>query len=118
MGVAAIYLSLNCPSCGETKDFSDPRCLFHWLGALVFALFVAAPLVIFLFSKARREKGKFLWTFVVTVAFLLLMLVLLITVGKSTLIENLPVIGAYLLLLVLNFTHLFDTEDVRAEAGA
>ena len=117
VGAAAIYLSLNCPSCGETKDFSDPRCLAHWLGALVFALCIASPIIVFLFSMARRERGLFLLWFIVAVVFLAVMLVLLIVVGKSTLIENLPVIGGFLLLFLLNFTHTSDTDAVRAEAG-
>ncbi len=113
IGAAAIYLSLNCPSMGESKDFSDPRCLFHWLGALVFAMCVAAPLIVFLFCKARQGNGRFRWTFLGFVGLLLVMLVLLITVGKSAMIENIPVFGAYLVLGLLNFTELYTGASPR-----
>lgn len=108
IGSAAIYLTINCPSMGDDdKDFSIPRCSVHWAGALLFAVCCAAPLVIFLFSKARKEKGKFLGGLIVFALLLLVMLVLLITVGKSAIIENIPMIAAYVLLFILNFTNFF-----------
>ena len=115
IGAAAIYMTINCPSFGETKDFSVPRCLAHWSGALLFAVCIAAPLVIFLFRKAKEEKGKFLWTLIVVVALLATMVVLLITVGKSAMIENIPMIAGYILVYLLNFTHFFDTSPVTNE---
>ena len=108
VGTAAIYLSLNCPSLGETKDFSDPRCVAHWLGALIFAFLIAAPVVMFLYHMAHTEKGLFRPTFYGFVAILLLMIILLVTVGKSALIENLPIVAAYLILLAMNFTNLYE----------
>ena len=107
LGSAAIYMTINCPSIGEGKDFSDPRCTAHWAGALLFAVFCAAPLIIFLFSKAKIEKGRFLVTLIVFAAVLLVMLVLLITVGKSAIIENIPMIVSYVMLFILNFTDFF-----------
>ena len=108
LGAAAIYLTINCPSFGETKDFSVPRCLAHWSGALIFAVCIAAPFIILLFAKARQEKGRFLAMLIVAVVFLGTMLVLLITVGKSAMIENLPMVGGYLLAILLNFTNVFE----------
>lgn len=108
LGAAAIYLTINCPSYGETKDFSVPRCAAHWSGALIFAVCSAAPFIILLFAKARQEKGRFRTALIVFVVFLAIMLVLLITVGKSTTIENLPMFGAYLLAVLLNFTNTFE----------
>ena len=111
LGSAAIYLTINCPSMGdEDKDFSIPRCSVHWAGALLFAVCCAAPLVIFLFSKAKREKGRFLFGLIFFVGLLLVMLVLLITVGKSAIIENIPMVAAYILLFALNFTGFFERE--------
>lgn len=109
LGSAAIYLTINCPSMGDDdKDFSIPRCSVHWAGALLFAVCCAAPLVIFLFSKAKREKGRFLFGLIFFVSLLLVMLVLLITVGKSAIIENIPMVAAYILLFTLNFTGFFE----------
>ncbi len=45
---------------------------------------------------------------VIFAAILALMLVLLVTVGKSAFIENLPMWVAYILLFMINFTSFFD----------
>lgn len=108
LGSAAIFMTINLPSYGENKDFSVPRCSVHWAGALLFAACCAAPLVLFLLSKARKEKGRYLGALIFFCATLLLMLVLLLTVGKSAIIENIPMVVAYLLMLVLNFTNFFE----------
>ncbi len=109
IGCAAIYLTINCPSMGDDdKDFSIPRCSVHWAGALIFAACCAAPLIIFLFSKGRREKGRFLGAFIIFVALLVVMAVLLVTVGKSAMIENIPMVAAYILLITLNFTDFYE----------
>ncbi len=112
IGSAAIYMTINCPSMGDKdKDFSIPRCSVHWAGALLFAVCCAAPLVIFLFSKARKEKGRYLFGLIVFCAILALMAVLLVTVGKSAIIENIPMVAAYVLLLILNFTDFFPMKE-------
>ncbi|MCR5523751.1 MAG: hypothetical protein K6F64_08990 [Clostridia bacterium] len=116
LGSAAIYLTINCPSMGDDdKDFSIPRCSVHWAGALLFAVCCAAPLIIFLFSKARKEKGRFLGGLIIFGLLLIVMLVLLITVGKSAIIENIPMIAAYVLLFIINFTDFFGQKQSEAQ---
>lgn len=45
------------------------------------------------------------------------MLVLLLTVGKSAIIENIPMQAAYVLLFLLNFTNVFPVKKAeKAEA--
>ena len=110
IGAVAIYVTVNCPSMGEKalSFFPRPRMVGHWAGALIFAFGCAVPVVLFLFNSAKRLKGKFAVTAVVFVALLLLMLALLIFVGKSAIIENIPMVAAYALLLAFNFTHFYD----------
>ena len=79
----------------------------HWIGALLFAFCCAIPMVLLLINKARELKGPFLVGLIVFCAILLTMLVLLITVGKSAIIENIPMQAAYVLLFLLNFTNVF-----------
>ena len=47
-----------------------------------------------------------------------LILVLLITVGKSAIIENIPMQAAYILLFLLNFTNIFEKKTAAKEAVA
>ena len=118
IGSAAIFVTINCPSMGEEMHLDSPRCRAHWAGALIFAFCCAAPMVILLFSKARKEKGAFLAAFIIFCAILATMLVLLITVGKSAIIENIPMQAAYILLFLLNFTNIFEKKAAAKEAVA
>lgn len=118
IGSAAIFVTINCPSMGEEMHLDSPRCMAHWAGALIFAFCCAAPMVILLFSKARKEKGAFLAAFIIFCAILATMLVLLITVGKSAIIENIPMQAAYILLFLLNFTNIFEKKAAEKEAVA
>lgn len=118
IGSAAIFVTINCPSMGEEMHLDSPRCMAHWAGALIFAFCCAAPMVILLFSKARKEKGAFLAAFIIFCAILATMLVLLITVGKSAIIENIPMQAAYILLFLLNFTNIFEKKAAPKEAVA
>lgn len=118
IGSAAIFVTINCPSMGEEMHLDSPRCMAHWAGALIFAFCCAAPMVILLFGKARKEKGAFLAAFIIFCAILATMLVLLITVGKSAIIENIPMQAAYILLFLLNFTNIFEKKAAAKEAVA
>lgn len=118
IGSAAIFVTINCPSMGEEMHLDSPRCMAHWAGALIFAFCCAAPMVILLFSKARKEKGAFLAAFIIFCAILATMLVLLITVGKSAIIENIPMQAAYILLFLLIFTNIFEKKAAAKEAVA
>ena len=118
IGSAAIFITINCPSMGEEMHLDSPRCMAHWAGALIFAFCCAAPMVILLFGKARKEKGAFLAAFIIFCAILATMLVLLITVGKSAIIENIPMQAAYILLFLLNFTNIFEKKAAAKEAVA
>ena len=113
IGSAAIYVTINCPSMGEEMHLDSPRCMAHWTGALLFAFCCAAPMVLLLINKARELKGRFLVGLIVFCAILLTMLVLLLTVGKSAIIENIPMQAAYVLLFLLNFTNIFPVKKAE-----
>ncbi len=110
LGCAAIFVTINVPSAG-LELVMTARCLSHWATALIFAFLGAAGVVIFLFHKSAQKDKKYIFATVFFVAVLLLMLVLLVTVGKSAFIENLPMWVAYALLFIINFTSLLDKKS-------
>lgn len=110
IGCAAIYVTINCPSAGEDLHLDSLRCMAHWSGALLFAVLCAAPMLLFLFKKTREKNKKFTIAFVAFGALLLTMLVLLVTVGKSGTIENIPVWAAYGIFFLANFTNVFESK--------
>ena len=107
IGCAAIYVTVNVPSAGLDLVMTA-RCLGHWATALIFAFLGAAGVIIFLFHKCKQKDKKYIIATIIFVAVLILMLVLLVTVGKSAFIENLPMWVAYALLFIINFTSFFD----------
>ena len=114
IGSAAIYVTINCPSAGEDIHLDSARCMAHWSGALIFAALCAAPLLLFLLKKTIEKNKKFTAAFIFFGVVLLAMLALLIFVGKSGTIENIPVWAAFIILFLANFTNLF--EDKKEEA--
>ncbi len=114
IGCAALYMTINLPSFGEDLVLTSARCMGHWAGALLFALLGSAPVVLFLFSMSfKRKNKKFILVTVAFAALLLTMLVLLITVGKDGLIENIPMWGVYLVLFLVNYTPIFDEKKTE-----
>lgn len=110
LGCAAIFVTINVPSAGLDLVMTA-RCLSHWATALIFAFLGAAGVIIFLLHKFKQKDNKYMIATIVFCAVLVLMLVLLVTVGKSAFIENLPMWVAYALLFIINFTSFFDKKN-------
>ncbi len=109
IGCAMLFVTINVPSFGEELVLSSLRCMSHWTGALGFAFLVAAPVVIFLFNMSFRKKNKkFRLLFFGFSATLLLMIILLVTVGKDGIIENIPMWAVYIVLFLVNYTDAFN----------
>lgn len=115
LGCAAIFVTINVPSAGLDLVMT-PRCLGHWATALIFAFLGAAGVIIFLLHKCKEKDKKYIVATIVFVAILALMLILLVTVGKSAFIENLPMWVAYALLFIINFTTFFDKKEIKETA--
>ncbi len=110
LGCASIFVTVNVPSAGLDLVMTA-RCLGHWATALIFAFLGAAGVIIFLFHKCKQKDKKYIIATVFFIAVLALMLVLLVTVGKSAFIENLPMWVACALLFIINFTTFFDKKE-------
>lgn len=115
LGCASIFVTINVPSAGLDLVMTA-RCLGHWATALIFAFLGAAGVIIFLLHKCKEKDKKYIIATVIFVAILALMLVLLVTVGKSAFIENLPMWVAYALLFIINFTSFFDKKEIKESA--
>lgn len=115
LGCASIFVTINVPSAGLDLVMTA-RCLGHWATALIFAFLGAAGVIIFLLHKCKEKDKKYIVATVIFVAILALMLILLVTVGKSAFIENLPMWVAYALLFIINFTSFFDKKKIKEPA--
>lgn len=110
LGCASIFVTINVPSAGLELTMTA-RCLSHWATALIFAFLGAAGVIIFLLHKSKQKEKKYIFATVFFSAVLILMVILLVTVGKSAFIENLPMWVAYALLFIINFTSILDKKD-------
>lgn len=115
IGAAGIYMTINLPSIGENADFSNPRCLWHWLGALLFAFCGAAPSGIMFYKMMRKHIKYYTYTFFAFITVVIVMTVLLITVGKSAFIENLPIWIVYIHLFLINYTNVYSPEKISSK---
>ncbi len=115
LGCAALFITVNVPSAGLDLVMT-PRCLSHWASALIFAFLGAAGVILYLIHKCKEKNIKYIVSTVIFGAVLALMLVLLVTVGKSAFIENLPMWVVYVLLFMINFTSFFDNKKESKEA--
>ena len=106
-GVFGLFMKLLMPE----RRSTDNKLIISV--ALLFAFCCAAPMVLLLINKARELKGRFMVGLIVFCAILLTMLVLLLTVGKSAIIENIPMQAAYVLLFLLNFTNIFPVKKAE-----
>lgn len=89
----------------STEEFGL-QLVAHWSTALLFGVFYAIAIGLCLLRMSKQSK-KFLVTFIVFVAMLAAMIGLLVAFGKSGAIESIPMWGAYLILLLANFTGLY-----------
>ena len=91
----------------------NPKRLAHWIATGVFIVFCVASIVLFFMINIKRRKGFKLLTglsWLVPVAFGLIFGLY----GKSGLMEIVPVAMMQLLLFVVNFTNLINTEKIEA----
>lgn len=108
VGCAALFITINVPSAGEDLILNSLRCMSHWTGALVFAFGAATPVVLLLLHLAKTKRPRCIALCVAFCVVLAVSLTLLATVGKDGIIEGIPTWSVYVVLFLLNYTHLFD----------
>jgi len=104
LGLAACCIT-TCVIIPSTEEIGL-QLVAHWSMALLFGIFNAIAIGLCLLHEGKRSK-RFMATFVVFIAMLAAMIILLIVLGKSGAIENIPMWGAYLILFFANFTGLY-----------
>lgn len=99
---------------GHSIDDWNPKRVAHWIATGVFIVFCVASIVLFFMMNMKKHKGFKLLTglsWLVPVAFGLIFGLY----GKSGLMEIVPVAMMQILLFIVNFTSLINTERIEAE---
>lgn len=90
--------------------------VIHWIGAIGFIALNGAALLLFFLHNFKKHISYKITTFAVA-AMLLAMLVILLTVGKSGLLELIPIWICIALLLLINTTDVYPVVDEPVDSG-
>lgn len=111
IGVCVVALTL-----GHSIENWNPKRIAHWVATGLFIAFTVIPLL-FPFIKLRQENKNFIIFAVCTVMILMSFIVIFVFVGKSALMEMIPIALIEIFLFAVNFTKLFrnDKESVNSK---
>ena len=91
--------------------------VLHWIGAIGFIALNGAALLLFFLHHFKTHISYKITSFAVA-GMLLAMLVILLTVGKSGLLELVPMWIAMILLFLVNFTEIYPVTEQAAVPAA
>ena len=91
--------------------------MLHWIGAIGFIALNGAALLLFFLHHFKTHISYKITSFAVA-GMLLAMLVILLTVGKSGLLELVPMWIAMILLFLVNFTEIYPVTEQAAVPAA
>ena len=101
--LAFISMALIAITLGHSIEDWNPKRIAHWIATGVFIVLTVAPLLI-PFIRYRKEKKHFTAFALCTVGILMTFVVIFVFVGKSALMEMIPIALIEVFLFVINFT--------------
>ena len=115
LGTAALHIA---PFMAATFVFINDwgwEHVIHWIGAIGFIALNGAALLLFFLHNFKKHIRYKITTFAVA-AMLLAMLVILLTIGKSGLLELVPIWISMILLILINTTDIYPVVNEPAPA--
>jgi hypothetical protein len=106
IGVCVVALTL-----GHSIDNWNPKRIAHWVATGVFIALTVAPILLF-FLKNRKAHKQFTALALCTVAILMTFVVIFVFVGKSALMEMIPIALIEIFLSVVNFTKVIKEKEL------
>uniref|UniRef100_UPI003FEF3B6E hypothetical protein n=1 Tax=Candidatus Fimivicinus sp. TaxID=3056640 RepID=UPI003FEF3B6E len=116
IGTVALY---TAPMMAMTVIFINDwgwEHVLHWIGAIGFIALNGAALLLFFLHNFKKHISYKITSFAVA-GMLLAMLVILLTIGKSGLLELIPMWIAMVLLFLVNFTDLYPVMEQAPSAA-
>lgn len=110
------FISVCCVALTLGHSIADwnPKRLLHWIATGMFIAFTVAPLLLFFILNIKKYKFFKLFS-AITLLILGTFVVIFAVVGKSALMEMVPIALIEIFLFVLNFTPL--TKDTEIITG-
>lgn len=97
---------------GHSIEDRNPKRIAHWVATGIFIAFTLLPIVLF-FIRNRKKPTQF--NILIVCAFMILatFLVIFAVVGKSALMEMVPIAMMEVFLFVINFTPLVKVSELK-----
>lgn len=100
--LAFVSMALIALTLGHSIEDWNPKRIAHWVATGVFIALTVAPILLF-FLKHRKEHKEFTLYAICTVAILMTFVVIFVFVGKSALMEMIPIALIEVFLFIVNF---------------
>ena len=113
--LAFISVALIALTLGHSIENWNPKRIAHWVATGVFIALTVAPILLF-FLKNRKLHKQFTALALSTVGILMTFVVIFVFVGKSALMEMIPIALIEIFLFIVNFTKLVKPEKLCEKA--
>lgn len=110
--LAFISMALIALTLGHSIADWNPKRIAHWVATGVFIVLTVAPILLF-FIKNRKAHKQFTALALCTVAILMTFVVIFVFVGKSALMEMIPIALIEVFLFIVNFTKAVKTQPLK-----
>ncbi|MBR2724712.1 MAG: TMEM165/GDT1 family protein [Ruminococcus sp.] len=109
--LAFISMALIAITLGHSIENWNPKRIAHWVATGVFIALTVAPILLFFLKNLKKHK-QFTALAVCTVMILMTFVVIFVVVGKSALMEMIPIALIEIFLSVVNFTKVIKEKEL------
>lgn len=110
--LAFIAMSMIALTLGHSIEDWNPKRIAHWVATGVFIALTAAPILLF-FIVNRKKHSQFNLLTICVVLILMTFVVIFVFVGKSALMEMIPIALIEVFLFVVNFTGAVKVKELQ-----
>lgn len=115
--LAFISMALIALTLGHSIEDWNPKRIAHWVATGLFIAFTVVPLLL-PFIKHRKENKNFIIFAVCTVMILMSFVVIFVFIGKSALMEMIPIALIEIFLFIVNFTKAVKEQELQETVNA
>jgi len=115
--LAFISVCLVALTLGHSIADWNPKRIAHWVATGFFIGFTVAPLLL-PFLRYRKKHKPFLAFAVCTVGILMTFVVIFVVVGKSSLMEMIPIALIEIFLFIVNFTNVVKGRELKEKTAS
>lgn len=109
--LAFISMAMIALTLGHSIEDWNPKRIAHWVATGVFIVLTVAPILLF-FIRNRKAHSQFTALALSTIGILMTFVVIFVFIGKSALMEMIPIALIEVFLFVVNFTKVVKEQEL------